>query len=254
MTQHVLFDPPVSGPGDYHAHIFTAGISAVVNPRYVPEYSAPLCDYLGQLARNGLRWGTLVQPSFLGTDNSQLLAAVSTHPDKLRGVVVLDETDPGLTCSAPADWTEKGVRGVRLNLIGKPLPALRSSAWTEYVEEMGRQGWHLEFQANAEQLTQLEAVIADLPCAVVIDHLGLPDTSDLDEHPLARLIDLDNVWVKASGGYRAPNGNAEAIAESLISRDFKRLVFGSDWPHTRFETQASAAWEWALRPEMQPTL
>ena len=251
MTQRHLFDPPCSGPGDYHAHVFAAGAKAVADPRYVPDYSATLPDYLETLTLHGLRWGTLVQPSFLGTDNSHLLSALEERPEQLRGVVVVDDADPSLTCPVPADWDELGVRGVRLNLVGRAIPALSAPEWNEFLDEMTRLGWHLEFQANAGQLEQLEPLIDDLPCEVVIDHLGLPETRAFGAHPLSRLTGLEHVWVKASAAYRSPAGCAEAFADALIARGFDRLVFGSDWPHTRFESRADSAWAWALRPEMQ---
>lgn len=254
MIQLVLFDPPCSGPGDYHAHIFPAGTSAVANPRYIPDYAATLDEYLEQLRVHGLSWGTLVQPSFLGTDNSFLLDALRQRPDRLRGVVVLDELDPVRTCPDLSVWSRLGVRGVRLNLIGRTVPDLASAAWSRILTQMSELGWHLEFQAKAEQLRELTAVIQDLPCEVVIDHVGLPDSSDLTSHPLSQLSQFDNVWVKASGRYRSPDRFAESFVDALLDRNFNRLIFGSDWPHTRFENEADSTWDWALRPELQPTV
>ncbi len=248
----LLFDPPCPGPGDYHAHIFRAGESAAAHPRYVPDYDAGLAEYLSVLDQQGLEWGTLVQPSFLGTDNSLLLEALSAQPDRLRGVVVVDETTPAATCADPDSWHTLGVRGVRLNLIGGKAPDLEGSPWTEFLLRMARTGWHLEVQANAEQLRELAPVIPALPCRIVIDHLGLPRNVDFDAHPLSRLIAYEHLWVKASGRYRSPLGCADAFLCALLDRGFTRVVFGSDWPHTRFEGSAEGAWDWALRPELQP--
>jgi predicted TIM-barrel fold metal-dependent hydrolase len=53
------------------------------------------------------------------------------------------------------------------------------------------------------------------------------------------------VWVKLSGAYRnGPNGGTIArAAVPLLCQAFglDRLVWGSDWPHTQFETAASYA-------------
>lgn len=252
MTQRVLFDSPNLGPGDYHAHIFPARTSAVPNPRYVPDYAATLDEYLEQLQSHGLTWGTLIQPSFLGTDNSLLLDALRQRPHELRGVVVVDDSEPRTTCPDPAQWSALGVRGIRLNLIGRTNPDLNSSAWRGFIDEMSELGWHLEFQAKAGQLRDLDDVIRGLPCRVVIDHMGLPDSPDFGAHPLAALSGSENVWVKASGSYRSPEGCAEKFLGALLERDFDRLVFGSDWPHTRFESVGDIAWRWALCPELQP--
>lgn len=253
-SRELFFDPPRPGPGDYHAHVFRAGESATANPRYVPDYDAGLDEYLAMLDRHGLEWGTLVQPSFLGTDNSLLLEALVSSPDRLRGVVVVDADNPFSTCPKPDDWHKLGVRGARLNLIGMSSPELSNEHWADFVSRMTCLGWHLEIQAKADQLAELEQIIADLPCRVVIDHLGLPDDSDFEAHPLSRLIEMDHLWVKASGRYRSPEGLADTYLCQLLDRGFPRLVFGSDWPHTRFEDAADRAWEWALKPELQPTL
>lgn len=252
-TGEFLFDPPQPGAGDYHAHIFHAGLSATANPRYVPDYDASVDEYVDMLGRHGLDWGTLVQPSFLGVDNSLLLETLSSDPGRLRGVAVVDDSDPFMTCTDLDEWHRIGIRGVRLNLIGVNAPDLNTERWVEFLSRMRSLGWHLEIQAKAERLAELEHVIEGLPCRVVIDHLGLPDDPDLDVHPLSRLVGLDHLWVKASGRYRSPKGFADAFLRQLLDRGFTRLVFGSDWPHTRFENAAADAWEWAKRPELQPT-
>ena len=64
----------------------------------------------------------LVQPSFLGTDNSYLVAALKEQPQRLRGVVVVD---PMIAQSELDDLSTAGVVGVRLNLIGVDLPDLK---------------------------------------------------------------------------------------------------------------------------------
>ena len=66
------------------------------------------------------------------------------------------------------------------------------------------------------------------------------------EHPDAARAVLglsarENVWVKVSGHYRSPTGQAEAILAALLERGAgHRLVFGSDWPHTRHEQHTCA--------------
>ena len=75
---------------DAHAHVFEPGLATVRDARYVPAYAAPLEQYLARLDEHGLERGVLVQPSFLGTDNSYLLAALAREPERLRGVIVVD--------------------------------------------------------------------------------------------------------------------------------------------------------------------
>jgi hypothetical protein len=78
---------------DTHAHVFRRGLALARGRRYAPDDDATLADYLGMLDRNGIARGVLVQPSFLGTDNGCLLAALAQAPARLLGIrAVLAQT------------------------------------------------------------------------------------------------------------------------------------------------------------------
>ena len=66
---------PITGI-DAHAHVFSRALNLAATRRYTPGYDAMLAQYLTHLQNHGLSHGVLVQPSFLGTDNSYLLAAL----------------------------------------------------------------------------------------------------------------------------------------------------------------------------------
>ena len=83
--------PSVTGLAvDSHAHVFLQGLALADTRRHTPDYDAPLTQYLGLLDAHGLSHGVLVQPSFLGTDNSHLVQALRAAPARLRGVAVVD--------------------------------------------------------------------------------------------------------------------------------------------------------------------
>lgn len=98
---------------DTHAHIFRRGLKLAEVRRYVPDYDATPDDYLRQLKLNGISHGVLVQPSFLGTDNSFLLEALQRQPECLRGIAVVQ---PNIARSALVDLDREGIVGIRLNL------------------------------------------------------------------------------------------------------------------------------------------
>ena len=75
---------------DSHAHVFLRGLQLAPNRRYAPDYDAPLERYLAELDANGVTHGVLVQPSFLGTDNSYLVECLGRAGGRLRGVAVVD--------------------------------------------------------------------------------------------------------------------------------------------------------------------
>lgn len=55
---------------DAHAHVFVRGPPHAVRPRYLPDHDASPERYLNVLDRHGIGGAVLVQPSFLGADNT----------------------------------------------------------------------------------------------------------------------------------------------------------------------------------------
>ncbi|MBT2538887.1 amidohydrolase [Arthrobacter sp. ISL-69] len=243
--------PPASI--DTHAHIFEPALTPVAGARYVPDYAATLDQYLAVMTANGVDRAVLVQPSFLGSDNSYLLSALAAAPERLRGVIVVSAGDvrSELSDERVESLDGAGIRGVRLNLIGQPLPDLFSLEWQAAAAAMAKHGWHLEIQASGQQWLHLAPAIRTWPGKLVIDHLGLPQP----EYPesiqtVLELASLKHVWVKVSGPYRSSRQQAEMMFAELLERGCAdRLVFGSDWPFTRHEEQTFTevlAWAQAL--------
>lgn len=236
--------PARAGEGmrvDAHAHVFARGLPLAEGRRYAPGYDAPLDAYLKTLDALGLTHGVLVQPSFLGTDNGYMLAALAAAPERLRGIAVVD---PGVPRDELERLTASGVVGIRLNLIGAPTPDLAREPWRRLMRRVVEAGLHVEVQSEAARLAGLLPPLLDAGTAVVVDHFGLPDpTLGVDDPSwravVARAADEPRMWLKLSGAYRlGPDGAtlasrlAPMLCEAFTSR---RLVFGTDWPHTRFE-------------------
>lgn len=225
---------------DAHAHVFHRGLRLAAGRRYAPGYDAPLALYLRELDQNGLSHGVLVQPSFLGTDNSYLVECLQRAGGRLRGVAVIDP-------AAPRDdllrLDQAGVVGIRLNLVGRPLPDLGSNKWTGLLEAVRSLGWHVDVQRNASGLAIIVPRLLDAGVPVVLDHFGLPDpvagSADPGFRELLTFGRMRRVWVKVSAPYRS-GVNGEHLARELYPRlrdafGLDRLMWGSDWPHTRFE-------------------
>lgn len=241
---------------DTHAHIFIPTLTPVADARYVPDYAATLDQYLDVLNAHDVDRGVLVQPSFLGSDNSYLLSALASAPDRLRGVIVVSPAQirSELSEGKVENLHGSGIRGVRLNLIGQPIPDLLNPAWQSAAAAMAKHGWHLEIQASGQQWLHLAPALRAWPGKLVIDHLGLPKP----EHPDAtnmvlELALLEHVWVKVSGPYRSSRQETETVFAGLVERGCAdRLVFGSDWPFTRHEEHTFTevlAWAQALAGE-----
>lgn len=244
----MLDNRPISGI-DAHAHVFSQALTLAGERRYTPGYDATLADYLGHLHANGLSHGVLVQPSFLGTDNRYLLAALQQAPDQLRGVVVV-------ACDTPHDALQAmarlGVVGVRLNLVGRALPDFAEHGWKAFFEHIVALGWHVELHREVDDLPQLVRQLIPFGVRLVIDHFGRPDARlGVEQRGFAQLLELGlggHLWLKVSGIYRLAGNPAQNLefarqAMPLLQQSFglRRLVWGSDWPHTQHESSIGYA-------------
>jgi len=231
---------------DTHAHIFERGLKLANVRRYAPDHDATLDDYIGMLDRHAIARGVLVQPSFLGTDNSYLLAGLKRLPGRLRGIAVVG---PDVAPAALGGMHAAGIVGIRLNLVGNAaLPDFANPRWRALLRQAVDLGWQVEVHREAGRLATVLQPLLDAGVNVVVDHFGRPDPAlGVDDPGFRFLLDAAStrrVWVKLSGAYRnGANGRGQQVALDaipLLRRAFgmERLLWGSDWPHTQFEKQA----------------
>lgn len=193
----------------------------------------------------------LVQPSIYGNDNSCLLDALkSIGPKRGRGVVGIDPDE--IDTITLKQWHDLGVRGVRLNLKSTNVQFNEASlrrTLNSYTKVIKPLNWVLELFIGMEDIQVLEPLISDLGVKVCIAHFGAPtlgvykDTFDPYHLPgfqsLVNLLLAGNTWVKFSAAYRYDKDpemrSIEAVAQELLRIGGDRIVFASDWPHTRFD-------------------
>ena len=241
---------------DSHAHIFRRDLPTIAAARYVPAYDALPEAYAALRAANGFAGGVLVQPSFLGTDNSYLLAAIAADPDHLRGIAVVA---PDCTEGAMRGLAAQGIAGLRLNLIGQPDPDFADPVWRAFLKRAAGCGFQIEVQAQAQRFPRLLAGLleSDVP-AVVVDHFGLPDPAlGVNDPGFAALMQLaartPRLHMKLSAPYRLGGGDPLPLAEAARAAfGAGRLMIGSDWPHTQHESEADIAGLKALLARVFP--
>ena len=224
---------------DAHAHVWHGPLRLIDGARFRPPYDAPVDEYIANLDRHGLDGGLLIQPSFLGTDNSLMLDAVRRHPGRLKAVAVVDPTIDAAGLDALAAG---GVVGVRYNLIGLPLPDFAAGPYPELHRQLAARGWHVELHRESADLPQLLDALVPQGVRIAIDHFGRcysPD--DAGFRHLLGLGSNGHVWVKISGAYRCGGDDAgRALADRLLEAfGPDRLLWGSDWPHTQHESLAT---------------
>ncbi|MEI7429629.1 MAG: amidohydrolase family protein [Betaproteobacteria bacterium] len=228
---------------DTHAHVFHRGLPFVPGRRYTPDYDAFPQDYYNMLDANGMSHGVIIPISILGTNNDYTVEVLRQSGGRLRGLAVIDpEKDIGKLDALDA----AGIVGIRLNLIGKPVPDIRNSAWRELLTTCRRLDWQIEVYDDASRLSQTVTPLLESGVKVVIDHFGKPDAklgiNDPGFKYLAGLGRTRQVWVKLSAPYRLSDA-AAADAAPVLLREFgpERLVWASDWPHTGSEGKVAYA-------------
>lgn len=233
-----------AGGWDTHAHVWRRPLALIPGARHKPGYDAPVEDYVAHLDRHGLAHGLLIQPSFLGYDNSQMLDAVARHPDRLKAVVMLD---PGTAEEEVAALEARGAKGVRYNLIGLPIPDFSVGPYPAFHRILAKRGWHVEVHRESRDLrTILDPLLAQ-DVRIAVDHFGRPaPAAPADDAGFGYLLTLGRtgrVWVKVSAAYRCGgDGAAGALMPRLLDHyDATRLLWGSDWPHTQHESIADYA-------------
>jgi len=234
---------------DGHAHVFLESLPMLENRRYTPTYNALPQDYFKKLKANGLNGCLLVQPSFLGTDNDYLLKVLDqaklTEPDLLvRGVAVLH---PTTSMQEMFGLKKSGITGIRLNCLARDLPDFESKLWISFLQQVEELGWHVEVQVEGHRLPWVIDHLIKTVSRIVIDHFGLPDTSNLSQCKGFNRLKTNTsttVCVKLSAPYRvypelavAQAAKAcEILASQLIDTiGPQRLIWGSDWPWTQHE-------------------
>jgi predicted TIM-barrel fold metal-dependent hydrolase len=227
---------------DAHAHVFAPDLPFVSPRRYTPAYAATVAQYIAHLDAHGLEMGLLTQPSFLGTDNSHMLAAVARHPRRLRAAVVVDSA---VTAAELDALGAQGAIGIRFNLAGVAVTDLAGGAWPAVLERLRERDWHVEVHGEAHLLHHIMQPALAAGVRVVVDHFGRPDPAAPRDDPgfkyLLSTAASRRVWVKIAAAYRCGGvaaGERTALAVTPVLLDHfgpERLVWGSDWPHTQHE-------------------
>ncbi len=235
MSSHkpAISVPP--GACDCHMHIYTPGY-ALRPGANAPSQPATLADYRELQRRLGLTRTVIVQPSAYGFDNSCTLAAMAALGDDVRGVAIVDPAAPD---SELARLDGLGMRGLRYHMMpGGPLGWDTVATMAPRVALLG---WHLQFQFEGSELATHAPQLAQLPCDVVIDHIGrfvAPITLENENvRALFKLVDSGRCWIKLSAPYHGSRlgpphyADIGAIARALVKHAPERMVWASNWPH-----------------------
>ena len=221
---------------DCHAHVFTHDLPLAPEARQAPDYDALPATYLGLLDAHGVTHGVLTAPSFLGTNNAYLLAALGASSGRLRGTVIVD---PRIEIAELERMGKSGAVGVRLNWFRrKELPDVGSPEYQRLFAHVRALDWHVEIYVEGSRLAHLLPTIAATGVKVAVDHFGSPEPDLGLQCPgfqaVLAAVRAGRTWVKLSAPYRLGGADASVYAEALLAEAGpQRLLWGSDWPWTQ---------------------
>jgi predicted TIM-barrel fold metal-dependent hydrolase len=244
---------------DSHTHVFLRNLPMPDRRRAPSGYDATPEQLLALLDAGGITHGVVVQPSFLGTDNSYLLDVLRRYRQRLRGIAVVQ---PGISDAELDALQQAGVAGIRLNQVGLAPPDFGGPLWRRLLPRLRQRGMQVEVHQLARELPPLLAPLLDAGVDIVVDHFGRPDPALGVDDPGFRYLLAQGasgrVWVKLSGAYRnGAGGRGEAVALQALPLlrahlGLDRLMWGSDWPHTLFETATTHARQRELLTQWLP--
>jgi len=221
---------------DCHHHIYDARFPPDPTMELRPG-DALISDYRMLQKRLGTKRNVIVQPSTYGVDNSLLTECLQTFGMKTtRGIAVVKDT---VTDAELKRLNSVGVRGVRFNLTQG------GGATWEMIAPMSKRfadiGWHIQINASADSVFAHKAVLSQVPCQLVFDHLAKIPVSVGTKHPafgfVVELMQKEKAWVKLSGAYLGSQvgpptyADVNPIGKAYVEQAASRLVWGSDWPH-----------------------
>jgi predicted TIM-barrel fold metal-dependent hydrolase len=229
--------PP--GACDAHCHVFGPAdrFPYAADRSYTPpdapfEHLVTLHDFLG------FERGVIVQASCHGTDNTAMLDAIARGHGRYRGVAIVDDhiDEAGLIALDVG-----GVRAVRFNFVqhlgGRP----DMRVFWRVLDRVAEMGWHVVLHLDANDIVELQDVLAKIRVPFVIDHMGRVQAAQgVEQEPFRLLVALmrDNplAWVKVCGAERVsigkrPFDDAIPFARTLIETAPDRVLWGTDFPH-----------------------
>ncbi|CAI7607325.1 unnamed protein product [Penicillium glandicola] len=249
LLKHRL--PPKSW--DSHMHVveperFPVSATAVYKP--TPHTLSEALAFESALGVENL---VFVQPSIYGTDNSCLLDALrKIGPSRGRGVVVVDPAT--IKPETLNEWHTLGVRGLRINLqsVGKVMDKIElEETLLQHAEIARPRNWIIEIYLPLKMISMVESILPRLGVRICIDHFGSPELASWDDNgpafnpynlegfsSLISLLRAGKTYIKVSAPYRLSKDHQmrdlQAMAREFLSVAPNRVVYATDWPHTRF--------------------
>jgi L-fuconolactonase len=229
---------------DSHLHVWRAaeGDSGSLRTIVPPQADVPIELARETMAEHEVERAVLVQPVFRGEDNSYVAECARREPRKFAAVCYVDPRRPE-AATRLAHWVGQGCRGLRMrprlpdeaSCFGDPAtyPLWQAAADANVVVSL------LASVEHAPAIAKLAERFGE--CAIVVDHLGHPNTSPntcvAEFRPILDLARHKRIHLKLSGFHhfsraRFPYHDCQGLVRAAYDHfGSERLLWGSDFPH-----------------------
>ena len=228
-----------AGAWDTHFHVIgPPHVFPYAETRHYTPPAAPVEHYLMMARVIGFERGVIVQPSVHDLDHAITLDAVAKSEGRLRGMI---RADPRLTVADLKGLHGKGVRGIRINLVGKLGGTFDEKNFNQVVSRAAEVNWVMALHVDPVSVVRFADVIRRMPTRTIVENYALMDARDgVDQPALKTLVDLaqePHVWLKTASAYRmifkgATYEQVVPIARKVAACSPDRVIWGTDWPHS----------------------
>lgn len=249
--------PVPAGSWDTHHHIFEPERFPFAAGRHFTPSVATL-EQLREFEDSvGVEHVCIAHGLSYGPDCTSLLYYLEQFQGSARGICVIDETN--ITDSLLDKYHAAGIRSVRLDFfkaqamhdLEKQVELIRATAERLLQWKSDGNGWSIQIQQpNLSHWKEIRQVASTLGLPIVVDHMGLVKAASMTakDSPLAisepgwkdllHALADGNIWIKISAPYRNSRedptyDDLQEIVTQLVQANPKRVVWGSDWPHTQ---------------------
>lgn len=178
-----------------------------------------------------------------GFDNSYVVDACNSHPDRLIAVGSIDMLAPDAVATARS-WIDRGLAGLRVFTGGstKEFDASELDDPRTYPgwELLGALGLTMSIQTGPVGLPAVRALAKRFPdVPIILDHLGRPDVTDGPPYAAAdslwAMADLPSVYLKLTPRIMGDSIKGAATPDTLFPRivetfGARRCAWGSNFP------------------------
>lgn len=229
---------------DCHAHVMRRDLPLAPDRHSGPKRDVTVEEFIDELDAHGISHGVLTAPSFYGTDNSLLLAALDLASGRLRGTAIVA---PEIAEEELIAMDRRGIVGIRLNWIKRDtLGDVESGAYRQLFQRVRKLDWQVEIYLEGPKLAAVLPKIRGQGMKVVVDHFGSPDPARgvacAGFQEVLRGVKSGDTFVKLSAPYRQGGADPQAYVDALLDAGGPRqLVWATDWPFVGFEGKITYA-------------